>query len=572
MYRRPRLDGFRIVCAVLGLAVTAAFVSETAFGQIPATSAEPGQVEKRFKKRPKPAAEPRQAPDAAKPHPVQPGLGKPTGPTFLLKRVTFDGMTAIDDDLFRLLYAPLLNKQVTLMDMEALAGQVTAVYRNRGYILSRAIVPQQNISDGNVRILVVEGYVGRTTIQGLPDAPSLPHRMMDKVTAIKPWDAATLERYTLLLNDLPGVEAEAVFSPLTAGLGAAQMQINARQTPIDAVLAIDNRGTRYNGPYQFRAGVGMNSMLRPFDRTYLTCITTDTVDELQLISLDHEQPIDSEGTRLGLSGLYSQQEPGYLLADVDTESESHRLTTRVTHPFFRSRHANVAGRAELSAYRIKTEQMDTVVSREELRTLRLGVTCDRSDQHRGVNTFDLEVSQGLNVLGELRTGSANLSRPRGKSDYTKASVYLARDQYLTPHWSLAVKTSGQLAFSHLLASEEFAYGGREFGRAHDSSELTGDHGLAGSIELRYGDVTPWQHVQRWQAYAYFDAGKVWRKDDSFRNSDDSACDTGVGGRIDVDRKRRCNIELAKPLSHPVASRSDGDRYDWRLFFELIADF
>jgi hemolysin activation/secretion protein len=162
----------------------------------------------------------------------------------------------------------------------------------------------------------------------------------------------------------------------------------------------------------------------------------------------------------------------------------------------------------------------------------VGVTIDWSDEWRGVNVLDLELSHGLNVFGARRSGSPMLSRSRGRSDYTKAAAYLSREQYLAPGWSLVVQTSGQFSFSHLLASEEFSYGGDPIGRAHDGSELTGDHGVAGSVELRYTAISHCKYLQRWQAYAYFDAGKVWRRDDSFRDEHDDATDVGFGVRLD----------------------------------------
>ena len=45
--------------------------------------------------------------------------------------------------------------------------------------------------------------------------------------------------------------------------------------------------------------------------------------------------------------------------------------------------------------------------------------------------------------------------------------------------------SGQWASGPLYSSEEFGYGGKNFGRAYDQSELTGDHGVAASVEVDY---------------------------------------------------------------------------------------
>ena len=565
-------DGRRLLCAACALIVVAALSPTRAWGQLPISSADPARTDKRFDRPPLPLSEPTAEGQVQPVQPIVPGVAPPKGPTFVLKGVRFEGMTAIDPKAFQPLCDPMFGTEVTMADLDALALVVTYAYRNHGYILTRAIVPQQSIADGIVTIRVVEGYVGKVEVRGLGDKPGLAQTMMDKVDTARPLDADTLERYTLLTNDLPGVTAQTVFSPLEGEPGAAQIQVNAERDPVDFLLSVDNRGNRFNGPVQFHAAVGVNSMLRLDDRTYIHGVTTETSDETQLISLDHEQPLGSEGTRLRLTGLYSEQEPGYLLGPVETDSHSYRVTVQVIHPFIRSRQLNVAGRAEFTAYHIETEQLDTLISREDLRSLRVGVTGDWSDQWRGVNVVDVEISQGLNIFGARRSGSPSLSRPNGKSDYTKASVYVSRDQYLAPGWSLALAGAGQVALSDLLASEEFAYGGYPLGRAHDSSEITGDSGLAGSAELRYGRASRCPYLQSWQAYTYFDAGKVWRRSTAFRDSHLSASDLGFGLRLNGDAKRYGSIELAKPLSRGVASQGSDGGHGWRLFFEVTSEF
>ena len=52
-------------------------------------------------------------------------------------------------------------KEVSLLDIYKVRDAITAKYRAAGYVLSQAIIPPQQISDGIVRIQVVEGYIGK---------------------------------------------------------------------------------------------------------------------------------------------------------------------------------------------------------------------------------------------------------------------------------------------------------------------------------------------------------------------------------------------------------------------------
>jgi hemolysin activation/secretion protein len=533
------------------------------------TSGEAGRVERRFERPPAPTVE-ELLPPAERGLPIEEPVDE--GPTLLLKKLTIEGSTLIDPQVFKPLYEDLLNTQVSLSRLQTVARLITNYYRNQGYILSRAVIPQQGIAEGHVRIMVVEGYIGQVVTDGFgKQVPELLDRMTDKLMQDRPLGTDTLERYTMLINDLPGASASATFSPLSGHPGGSLMSLNNVQKRYDLTFSMDNRGTEFNGPLQFRLTAGLNSLIQPFDRSTVTLLTTDETDELQLISLSHDLPLGSEGTRLLISGMYSEQEPGFILANAQTESESYRVGGMISHPFVRSRRFNVRGRVAFSAYHLKTKQLGAVTSLEDLRSLRFGVTVDWLDEWRGVNVADMELSQGLDILNALGTGSRNLSRADGHSDYTKITAYFAREQYLAGKWSAMLEVTGQHAMSALLASEEFGYGGLPFGRAHDSSEITGENGVAASAELRYTDVGPQPYLQKWQAYTYLQGGRIWRRGKTGRDDQADASDFGVGGRLTFCDYARAGVEFAKPLSQPVASEG-ANGHDWRVFFYLTLTF
>src|SRR6185437_9133865 len=92
------------------------------------------------------------------------------------------------------------------------------------------------------------------------------------------------------------------------------------------------------------------------------------------------------------------------------------------------------------------------------------------------------------------TGSALLSNPYGQSDFTKLTFNTSRLQELNDKFSLLAASAGQVSNAPLLVSEQFGFGGPVFGRAYDTSEITGDDGIAASLELRYDGVNPWNDV------------------------------------------------------------------------------
>ncbi len=87
-------------------------------------------------------------------HPVNPGTV-----CFTLRQVTFAGASLLSDADRAGLAAPYLGRCVTIDDINALIRAVTDLYGSRGYVTTRAVLPQQNVSGGHLILQVIEGRI-----------------------------------------------------------------------------------------------------------------------------------------------------------------------------------------------------------------------------------------------------------------------------------------------------------------------------------------------------------------------------------------------------------------------------
>src|SRR5690606_6712537 len=81
----------------------------------------------------------------------------------------------------------------------------------------------------------------------------------------EPLNVGDLERYLLLINDLPGVDARGILSP-SQQAGAANLRIITTRDPFDALVQIDNHGSRYLGPLQLTGAGSLNNFFGVNDR------------------------------------------------------------------------------------------------------------------------------------------------------------------------------------------------------------------------------------------------------------------------------------------------------------------
>ncbi len=550
--------------AVVG-AVMALVPAGGAMAQVP-SSAEPSRVQQQI-----PTLEQQLAPSVG-------GAGVVTGAqiieapagsekiTFVLTALSIDGMTVYQDKDIAPLYRDKIGQTISLADVYGIAQRLTAKYRNDGYVLTQVVVPEQTIDGGRVRLRVVEGFVDDVRIEGeTRGSLEFLQGFAEKIRNQKPLNAKSLERYVLLMNDLPGVTARAVLSPSATTLGATSVVIIVEQKPFDLFGQIDNRGTRYLGPMQMNAGTRINSLLGLYEGISLQAASafSDLDDpEMKHIAAGWAQPLNAEGTRLSLSGSVTTTDPGYTLSQFDIKGTARAVNAELFHPFIRTRNDNLFGTLRFNY--LNSERSDNLGlgdTVDRLRVLRLGGTYQFSDALIGFNTINAEASQGIDVLGASNVGDANMTRAGGDPRFFKVTMEASRLQRLTSVFDAFVSVSGQHSSDTLLASEEFGVGGTNYGSAYDPSEITGEHGVAARAEVRANNLIHLP-VNMFQLYGFYDIGKVWDEDAVLvEDRQRSLSSTGLGFRSTVTDNLAATFEVAVPLTRDVGTEGDkGTRF------------
>ncbi|RYG09641.1 MAG: ShlB/FhaC/HecB family hemolysin secretion/activation protein, partial [Caulobacteraceae bacterium] len=278
----------RIKLGCVVLAATA--LAGVAYAQ--QTPVDPGRIDERL----------RQRPEAPSVLPVEvPSLPQQEAPPqsdlrVTLSDVVFEGATAVPVADLEALAANYVGREMALAEVFRLAEEVTAEYRRRGYVLSRAVVGPQRIETGVVTIQVLEGYVASVNIEG--DAggyrPFL-EGYMAPVLAGRPTSGDALSRALLLTRDLRGSSVRAVVTPSATLPGAADISLVVERDPFQGFVAIDNRGSRWLGPVQVYGGLTFNDALGLGEQISTTVVAAPEDGELGFVSLNYDQPVGASG-------------------------------------------------------------------------------------------------------------------------------------------------------------------------------------------------------------------------------------------------------------------------------------
>jgi hemolysin activation/secretion protein len=517
--------------------------------------------------------------EAPEPAPV---TSVPVQNGFVLAGIMVTGSTVFTPEELAESYSSYLSQEADLGTIQSIADRITRMYRERGYFLSRALVPAQEIEAGTASIVIIEGYVSRVRVEsnGIEgfrekDFAGILDKISDAVTAMRPLNGNALERLLLLTNDLPSVRVRAVMEPLPpeiAAVGAVGMIINIDGEPPDFALQIDDFGSRFAGTLQLSAAASFNSSLVAFDRASVTVLASGSLREVKAVSGSYTVPVTAQGTDIGLRLGYSALNPGFTLEKFDVQSAAWNTQFVLSQNLVRTRQTNVAAWVTLDFADVSTDVLGVNLYKDYIRALRPGIQFDRSDDLNGSTSATLTLSQGLDILGARKSGSPNLSRAQGHSDFTKVAATVSRVQNLGTDWQAYMAVSGQYAGSPLLSSEQFGYGGQAFGRGYDPSEMTGDHGVSAAMELRYNGLAP-RKSTGFQPFVFYDLGKVWNTGDPSLDATVSGSSAGGGLKFINNHGISGSLSVAVPLTRPAStppSYTGGSGP--RILFQLASHF
>lgn len=494
---------------------------------------------------------------------------------FVLQSIILDKGSVYEDIDLAPLYQEFIGQQASFVDLNTIARRITVKYRKDGYMFSRAVLPPQKIKDGVVHLEAIEGRVTEVTIIGeYNDRFDLIGRMAAKIKSEGPSNTAELERYLLLIDDLPGIKARSVLQASDTP-GGGELIITIEQDDVEGSLGIDNRGSRFLGRYRATAVFAYNSLFKIHDRTTVRGIITafnGETNELRFADITHEQQVGTNGTRLKGHLAVTSTEPGGSIANLNIEGNSQLLELEALYPLVRSRQFNINLLGRFSHLNTESDLGGIEVSEDHVRHIRAGGTVDFVDSFAGINQFDFSITQGLDVFGATNDGIGR-TRANGEHTFTKANLTATRVQDLKGKWSAYLSVNGQYAWDPLLSSEEFTVGGSDYGRAYDSGEIIGDHGLSGVIEMRYNASFKHDYIDSHQFYGFYDVGTVWQKGNVVGESKkESLASAGVGFRFNLKPDVSGYVELNAPLTREINSESGSQGDNPRVFFSLTKRF
>lgn len=472
-------------------------------------------------------------------------------------------------------FRPYAQKTVPLKTIIALVNEIAARYQADGYPLSCAWLPDNNFQDGNIRIVLVEGYVAHSDIQSDNSGTAVRlKRLTEKIMVEKPLRQETFERNSLLMARTPGSKVEANAQLPKNIYGAGVMKVKATQPHIwDISSTLDAR----KGQNLALVNGTLSNMTSYGDQLGVaTLIPLDNDTRKTYIGLNYQQYLNDDGLTMQLKGSYLDDNPkdftpliyGANNSLLDYRQKATQFTggINVGYPLIlmQKKQLSVSGGLDYTDKRtdlsLRQRTGDQVTGTGELHqhvrypALEFGINGLRAFDKASISSR-LTLRQGLDTLGADAAPSAGTD-----IGFTQWKGNVEGSWLIGEKWRLGSVLDGSWSGNDLPEPERVSYGAQRFGRGYADGEATGDYGYGGQVELRYLHMrNESARLSIVQPYVLADTARTWFNRPGLRHQRLASVAAGV--TIGDTRHYSLSVEAARPVGDkPTDSDSRGWRY------------
>ncbi|NEQ54355.1 MAG: ShlB/FhaC/HecB family hemolysin secretion/activation protein [Leptolyngbya sp. SIO3F4] len=466
-----------------------------------------------------------------------------TGPTVAVQGFEVSGSTVFDKSDFEAVLDSFVGQSLGIEQLRQAADSITQLYLNEGYITSRAVLPNQPITDGIVKLQIIEGSLEEIQIE---DAERLADYVRSRINlgAQTPLNQFDLEDQLRLLRADPLIDN--IEASLRAGTGLGQSILVVRIIEADsfeAHLTLDTDSpvsvgvVRMGANATYRNPFGIGDQIR-------AAVYRATTGGSHLYELSYTAPINAMNGTISARFLPSEFEiisPQDLASfDIEGDAQVYELTYR--QPLVRNPREEFALSLGFRHRDGETRIASTDFSSNSASVIQFGQDYLRRDV-QGAWALRSQFGFGVDWLD-----ATNAPSPQADSQFVSWLGQVQRAQILNQDHLLILQGDIQLATDTLLGSEQFVIGGRQSVRGYSQNARFGDNGIRLSVEDR---IT----VQRNESGApimllspFLDMAAVWNsKSGTTVNDDRFLLGTGVGFTYRPLEKLDLRLDIGVPL-------------------------
>lgn len=482
---------------------------------------------------------------AAAKNKVESEAAKQTAPgeviTFELKKIVTDASAVLTDAELDAIIKPYEGKQVQLNDIYAIVDKINALYNDKGYVTCRAFLPPQTITDGTVKLLLVEGRTGSTIVNNnkYTKTKYITNRMhlaKGEIANIK-----QLNKDLLLFNATNSTQLRIMMKAGTEP-GTTDYEITAYEPMRDTwTIFEDNAGSDTSGEYRTGLFFNTKSLSGHCDALSLGTVISEGTKAANVM---YSRSLGRSGTKMNL--VYSTNAVEVVKGEYEDMIKGHANSYAIgfTQPIV----VNETTRTELSLdYNRQNSKTDFMPA-----GTRFNIVDD--------SVQDFSLGFAITNYGASHVFYQKHSYVRGYSEsapdmsaqnsqnfgFYKFNAMYQKLYKAGQMWSL--RADAQWSGSEgMVSSRQFYMGGMYSVRGYKENYLGGDSGFTFSAEYAVPVIN-----KNTSAFTFFDYGHVYGNGQS-DDQHNVLSSVGLGIRSTINQYCSASLILGIPLQREFSA-------------------
>jgi hemolysin activation/secretion protein len=435
-------------------------------------------------------------------------------PQLLVKTIEVVGSTVLSPKDWNPIIQPLQGRSVSLTELQQAADSITQLYLDRGYITSRAILVEQAVQDGRVKIQIVEGSVSEIIVEGNQRVRSAYIRSRVGLGAQTPLNRDRLEDQLRLLKADPlFANVEASLRPST-NLGQSVVLVRVIEAKsLSGLIGVDNFSPPSVGSVRLGGALSYRNITGYGDDLGLTYYRT-TAGGADTLDLVYRFPVTPQNSTVQFRFAPNWNkiiDPAFKALDIQGSSQLYEVSFR--HPIIRNPRQELGLSIGFTSQNGQTFLFSNIPfafgigpdadGNSRTRVLKLGQDYVKRDPS-GAWALRSQFSLGLGILDATRNDA-----PIPDGRFFSWLGQVQRVQRFGSSHLVIFQADLQLTPDSLLPSQQFVIGGGQSVRGFRQNARSGDNGFRLSVEDRITFLRDEAGNPIAQIAPFFDMGKVW---------------------------------------------------------------
>lgn len=448
---------------------------------------------------------------------LQPTQGSSTD-CFEITNIVLDGANSLSKEERHVLTQPFIGKCLGLFEIKELMRVITNFYIDKGYVTTRAYIPQQDMSSGTLKILIIEGITGEIELDKKDERTNLATAfpgLKGKVLNIRDIEQG--------LDQINRLQSNNATMELLPGKEPGKTNILVKNQPAppgSGSFTLDNYGSKSTGDTRATVTYGVDNPLGLNDYWFTSLSRNiDTLNNTQLSQsalLNFNIPYGY----YNFTGSYSESEYKSLIQTpvqvLESTGGTKTPSLGVQYVLKRSQ----TDKLTLSSQLVHTDTKNYIEgslltsSSRRMTALKLELI-NVFPALKGSWTVSGSVSKGLGLFGvEELPGAGTGTVPVAQFlKYNFSASYTRPFKLMNLNTSWSSNIQAQYATDYLYGAQQISVGGLYTVRGYDGTSISGDRGLywRNEIATRLPAFTD-AKLRKWlgnlQSYFVIDAGFI----------------------------------------------------------------